>query len=163
MSKFSANFHFCVNYSFNSQLKSSDVIFSIIFKWEARYQLLHFIFLWNKSKCHMSHESSAGYPERCDMQRCLGRQWLLGGATDQSESSFPVKSSFCNNKSNQIKSLLLSHHHSTSALVSEILESVLQTVQKKQNNLHIDSTYLQTVQKTMCKIHIHILNTHSVL
>ncbi len=33
-------------------------------------------------------------------------------------------------KSNQIKSLLLSHHHSTSALVSEILESVLQTVQK---------------------------------
>ncbi len=66
---------------------------------------------------------------------------------------------------NQIKSLLLSHHHSTSALVSEILESVLQTVQKKQkqNNLHIDSTYLQTVQKTMCKIHIHILNTHGVL
>ncbi len=33
-------------------------------------------------------------------------------------------------KSNQIKSLLLSHHHSTSALVSEIIESVLQTVQK---------------------------------
>ncbi len=33
-------------------------------------------------------------------------------------------------KSNQIKSLLLSHHHNTSALVSEILESVLQTVQK---------------------------------
>ncbi len=29
--------------------------------------------------------------------------------------------------SNQIKSLLLSHHHSTSALVSEILKSVLQT------------------------------------
>ncbi len=34
-------------------------------------------------------------------------------------------------KSNQIKSLLLSHHHSTSALVSEILMSVLQTAQKK--------------------------------
>ncbi len=33
--------------------------------------------------------------------------------------------------SNQIKSLLLSHHRSTSALVSEILTSVLQTVQKK--------------------------------
>ncbi len=32
---------------------------------------------------------------------------------------------------------------------------------KKQNNLHIDSTYLQTVQKTMCII--HILNIHSVL
>ncbi len=36
-------------------------------------------------------------------------------------------------KSNQIKSLLLSHHHSTSALVSEILKSVLQTVQKNKN------------------------------
>ncbi len=33
--------------------------------------------------------------------------------------------------SNQIKSLLLSHHRSTSALVSEILTSVLQTVKKK--------------------------------
>ncbi len=118
-------------------------------------------------------------------------------------------------RSNQIKSLLLSHHHSTSALVSEILMSVLQTVQKNNrqftygqtvqknnrqftygqtvqkkqqtiyiwtdsakkqqqftygqtvqknnSNLHMDSTYLQTVQKTMCKIHIHILSTHSVL
>ncbi len=131
---------------------------------------------------------------------------------------------------NQIKSLSLSHHHSTSALVSEILMSVLQTVQKNNkqftygqtvqkkqqtidiwtdsakkttnnlhmdrqckklhwsiysapdsakkqqqqftygqtvqksnSNLHMDSTYLQTVQKTMCKIHIHILSTHSVL
>ncbi len=44
----------------------------------------------------------------------------------------------------QIKSLLLSHHHSTSALVSEILMSVLQTVQK--NNRQF--TYGQTVQKT---------------
>ncbi len=43
-------------------------------------------------------------------------------------------------ESNQIKSLLLSHHHSTCALVSEILESMLQTVQKQ----FIDSTYLQT-------------------
>ncbi len=34
---------------------------------------------------------------------------------------------------------------------------------KTTNNLHMDSTYLQTVQKTMCKIHIHILSTHSVL
>ncbi len=47
-------------------------------------------------------------------------------------------------KSNQIKSLLLSHHHSTSALVSEILMSVLQTVQKKQQQ---QFTYGQTVQK----------------
>ncbi len=46
-------------------------------------------------------------------------------------------------ESNQIKSLLLSHHHSTSALVSEILMSVLQTVQK--NNRQF--TYRQTVQK----------------
>ncbi len=46
-------------------------------------------------------------------------------------------------KSNQIKSLLLSHHQSTSALVSEILMSVLQTVQK--NNRQF--TYGQTVQK----------------
>ncbi len=44
----------------------------------------------------------------------------------------------------KIKSLLLSHHHSTSALVSEILMSVLQTVQK--NNRQF--TYGQTVQKT---------------
>ncbi len=59
-------------------------------------------------------------------------------------------------KSNQIKSLL-SHHHSTSALVSEILMSVLQTAQKNNNNnLHMDRqckktnkqfTYGQTVQK----------------
>ncbi len=38
-----------------------------------------------------------------------------------------------------------------------------QTVQKNNSNLHMDSTYLQTVQKTMCKIHIHILSTYSVL
>ncbi len=50
---------------------------------------------------------------------------------------------FLHFKSNQIKSLLLSHHHSTSALVSEILMSVLQTVQK--NNRQF--TYGQTVQK----------------
>ncbi len=49
---------------------------------------------------------------------------------------------------------VLSHHHSTSALVSEILTSMLQTVQKNNNNLHMDSMYLQTVQK---------ISTHSVL
>ncbi len=41
--------------------------------------------------------------------------------------------------------------------------TVLQTVRKNNSNLHMDSTYLQTIQKTMCKIHIHILSTHSVL
>ncbi len=54
--------------------------------------------------------------------------------------------------SNQIKSLLLSHHHSTSALVSEILMSVLQTVQK--NNRQF--TYGQTVQKKKKKKTIYI-------
>ncbi len=68
----------------------------------------------------------------------------------------------CNNqiKSNH-KSLLLSYHHSTCALVSEILESVLQTVQKQ-------FTYRQYIltdlsRKTMCRIHIHVLSTNSVL
>ncbi len=55
-------------------------------------------------------------------------------------------------KSNQIKSLLLSHHHSTSALVSEILMSVLQTVQK--NNRQF--TYGQTVQKNKKQQTIYI-------
>ncbi len=55
-------------------------------------------------------------------------------------------------KSNQIKSLLLSHHHSTSALVSEILMSVLQTVQK--NNRQF--TYGQTVQKTTTTNNLHM-------
>ncbi len=53
-------------------------------------------------------------------------------------------------KSNQIKSLLLSHHHSTSALVSEILMSVLQTVQKNNKKF----TYGQTVQKKQQTIYI---------
>ncbi len=56
----------------------------------------------------------------------------------------------CQIKSNQIKSLLLSHHHSTSALVSEILMSVLQIVQK--NNRQF--TYGQTVQKKQQTIYI---------
>ncbi len=56
----------------------------------------------------------------------------------------------CTTVPNQIKSLLLSHHHSTSALVSEILMSVLQTVQK--NNRQF--TYGQTVQKKQQTIYI---------
>ncbi len=48
--------------------------------------------------------------------------------------------------SNQIKSLLLSHHHSTSALVSEILMSVLQTVQKTKQNKKKQFTYGQYYQ-----------------
>ncbi len=63
---------------------------------------------------------------------------------------FALMISLKDNKSNQIKSLLLSHHHSTSALVSEILMSVLQTVQK--NNRQF--TYGQTVQKKQQTIYI---------
>ncbi len=65
---------------------------------------------------------------------------------------------------NQIKSLLLSHHHSTSALVSEILMSVLQTVQKNnkqftngqtvQKNCTEAFTVLQTVQKNNSNLHM---------
>ncbi len=69
-------------------------------------------------------------------------------------------------KSNQIKSLLLSHHHSTCALMSEILESVLQTVQKQltyRQYHYCPLTTVRLIQMTMCNIHIHILSTHSVL
>ncbi len=43
-------------------------------------------------------------------------------------------------KSNQIKSLLLSHHHSMCALVSEILERTPDSAE----TICIASTYLQT-------------------
>ncbi len=53
---------------------------------------------------------------------------------------------------NQIKSLLLSHHHSTSALVSEILMSVLQPVQKKQQTIYIwtDSAKKTALEHLQC-------------
>ncbi len=52
----------------------------------------------------------------------------------------------------QIKSLLLSHHHSTSALVSEILMSVLQTVQKNQQTIYIwtDSAKKTALEHLQC-------------
>ncbi len=71
------------------------------------------------------------------------------------------------------------HHHSISALVSEILMSVLQTVQKKtkqftygqyiftdctEDNVQNTHTYTQSIQsQSQSKIHIHILNqsTHN--
>ncbi len=64
-------------------------------------------------------------------------------------------------KSNQIKSLLL--HKCLGEWNS--YERAPDSAKKFffLNCLHMDSTYLQTVQKTMCKIHIHILSTHSVL
>ncbi len=91
--------------------------------------------------------------------------------------------------SNQIKSLLLSHHHSTSASVSEILTSVLQTVQKKnitygqyiftdctEDNVQNTHTYTQYTQCTIktylvidphytLYVHIYIMYTsiHSIM
>ncbi len=92
--------------------------------------------------------------------------------------------------SNQIKSLVLSHHHSTSALVSEILMSVLQTLQKKKQftygqyaftdctednvqNTHTYTQYTQCTIKTYLVIdthytlyvHIYIMSTsiHSIM
>ncbi len=57
-------------------------------------------------------------------------------------------------KSNH-KSLLLSHHHSTCALMSEILESVLHTVQKQLT--YRQYHYLQTYTDD------NVQYTHSVL
>ncbi len=62
-------------------------------------------------------------------------------------------------KSNQIKSILLSHHHSTCALVSEIFESVLQTVQKQ-------FTYRQYILTDLyrwpCAEYTYIYSVHTV-
>ncbi len=71
---------------------------------------------------------------------------------------------FSNKNQIQIKSLLLSHHHSSSALVSEIPESVLQTVQKNNNNnLHIDSTYTYRLYRRQCaKKQTYIYSVHTV-
>ncbi len=54
--------------------------------------------------------------------QCCGTRGAVGGSVPCSRVSPQLY---------PIKSLLLSHHHSTCALVSEILESVLQTVQKQ--------------------------------
>ncbi len=61
--------------------------------------------------------------------------------------------------SNQIKSLLLSHHHSTCALVSEILESVLQTVQ----NIFTYRQYILTdLYRRQCAEYTYIYSVHTV-
>ncbi len=52
--------------------------------------------------------------------------------------------------SNQIKSLLLSHHHSTSALVSEIHTSVLQTVQKNKTTIYIWTVHIYRLYRRQC-------------
>ncbi len=62
--------------------------------------------------------------------------------------------------SNQIKSLLLSHHHSTCALVSVILESVLQTVQKQFTNRQY---ILTDLYRRQCAEYTYIYSVHGVL
>ncbi len=64
-------------------------------------------------------------------------------------------------KSNQIKSLLLSHHHSTSALVSEILKSVLQTVQKKPT-VYIWTVHIYRLYRRQCAKYTYIYSVHIV-
>ncbi len=61
--------------------------------------------------------------------------------------------------SNQIKSLLLSHHHSTCALVSVILESVLQTVQKQFTNRQY---ILTDLYRRQCAEYTYIYSVHTV-
>ncbi len=61
---------------------------------------------------------------------------------------------------NQIKSLLLSHHHSTSALVSEILMSVLQTVQK--TTIYIWTVHIYRLYRRQCAKYTYIYSVHIV-
>ncbi len=63
-------------------------------------------------------------------------------------------------KSNQIKSLLLSHHHSTSALVSEILMSVLQTAQK--TTIYIWTVHIYRLYRRQCAKYTYIYSVHIV-
>ncbi len=60
-----------------------------------------------------------------------------------------------------LKSLLLSHHHSTSALVSEILTSVLQTVQKKKK-VYIWTVHIYRLYRRQCGKYTHIYSVHIV-
>ncbi len=60
---------------------------------------------------------------------------------------------------NKIKSLLLSHHHSTCALVSEMLESVLQTVQKQ---FKYRQYILTDLYRRQCAEYTYIYSVHTV-
>ncbi len=68
--------------------------------------------------------------------------------------------------SNQIKSLLLSHHRSTSALVSEIITSVLQTVQKTKNTktttIYIWTVHIYRLYRRQCAKYTYIYSVHTV-
>ncbi len=73
------------------------------------------------------------------------------------------KSNHIKSKSNQINSLLLSHHHSTSALVSENLTSVLQTVQKKKNTtIYIWTVHIYRLYRRQCAKYTYIYSVHTV-
>ncbi len=61
----------------------------------------------------------------------------------------------------QIKSLLLSHHHSTSALVSEILMSVLQTVQINKT-IYIWTVHIYRLYRRQCAKYTYIYSVHTV-
>ncbi len=62
-------------------------------------------------------------------------------------------------KSNQIT--FLSHHHSTSALVREILTSVLQTVQKNKT-ISIWTVHIYRLYKRQCAKYTYIYSVHTV-
>ncbi len=93
----------------------------------------------------------------------------LARQTDSSASKLTLLVVLITVVLNQIKSLLLSHHHSTSALVSEILTSVLQTVQKTKQFTYgqyiftednVQNTHTYT-QYTQCTIKTYLVtNTH---
>ncbi len=89
----------------------------------------------------------------------LGSVTGLGSKTESRTglSSGPESRTGLGSDPNQIKSLLLSHQHRTCALVSEIHESVLQTVQKQftyrqyiltDDNVQNTHTYTQYTQCT---------------
>ncbi len=72
----------------------------------------------------------------------------------QEESNLP------NQIKNLIKSLLLSHHHSTSALVSEILTSVFQTVQKNKTTIYIWTVHIYRLYRRQCAKYTYIYSVY---
>ncbi len=53
------------------------------------------------------------------------------------------------------------HHHSTSALVSEILKSVLQTVQKN-TTIYIRTVHIYRLYRRQCAKYTYIYSVHTV-
>ncbi len=97
---------------------------------------------------------------------CLNKASLINQVVMFSCPLWPVPSLVV-----QIKSILLSHHHNTCALVSEILKSVLQTVQKQFTyRLYIltdlyrwqcaKCTYIYSVHTVYYKDILTVINTH---